>query len=161
MKTETRIIKNIGKKTANVLAEILKKEFLLYTKTLEAHRDIDGPDLYTKEVFLEENYSRIKRKNESEAEQVRMIRLYGPATMKQFLNLTNLTENADRKYIEMLLNKHDVIIKLIRSNIFQITYECKDARTPSFLNTLMIDHKDMIMMIQEKAWKKQEKMMVV
>ena len=42
MKTETRIIKNIGKKTANVLAEILKKEFLLYTKTLEAHRDIDS-----------------------------------------------------------------------------------------------------------------------
>jgi len=130
------------------LAKLLADEYVLYTKTRNAHWNVEGPDFLSKHKFFEEQYGLLEGFIDSVAERIRKIGHYAPATLKNFLALTHLTEYSERKndslgYIKDLLADHETVIEFIRGNINPIANEYGDAGTSDYLTGLMEEHEEM------------------
>src|ERR1700735_4385209 len=97
---------------ATELTKLLADEFVLYTKTRNAHWNIEGPDFHSMHIFFEQQYNQLDEIMDSVAERIRKIGHYAPATLTQFLQLTHLSEQSDRKndslgFIKELLEDHE------------------------------------------------------
>lgn len=153
MKTNIGITKEDRENVADILSKLLADEFVLYTKTLGAHWNLEGHDFHTKHLFFEEHYNSIKKSIDSVAERIRKIGSYAPATLKQFLDLTHLTEkskggNSSQDFIKILLGDHDAIIQFIRINISKVQDEYNDVGTADFLTGLLQEHEEMAWMLR-------------
>ena len=153
MNTNIGITKENREKVADILGKLLADEFVLYTKTLGAHWNLEGHDFHTKHLFFEEHYNSIKKTIDSVAERIRKIGSYAPATLQQFLDSTHLNENSingnsSQDYIKTLLEDHDAIIQYIRGNISNVEEEYNDAGTADFLTGLMMEHEEMAWMLR-------------
>ncbi len=153
MKTNIGISEENRIKTAEFLSKLLADEYILYTKTLRAHWNLEGLDFHTKHVFFEEHYNQIKEYVDSVAERIRKIGHYAPATLTQFLQLTHLSEeyhgnNSSKDYIKSLLIDHDTIIIGVRKIIPIIEEELKDVGTGDFLTGLLQEHEEMSWMLR-------------
>ncbi len=153
MKTNIGISKENRQGATDILAKLLSDEFVLYTKTLRAHWNLEGHDFHTKHVFFEEHYNAIKQFTDSVAERIRKLGHYAPATLKEFLDLTHLKEkyegnNTSHDYIVALLDDHDTIIQYIRENISKVEDELMDAGTADFLTGIMQEHEEMAWMLR-------------
>ena len=153
MKTNIGISKENRQEVTDILSRVLADEFLVYTKTLRAHWNLEGSDFHTKHEFFEEHYNAIKTFTDSVAERIRKLGHYAPGTMGQFLKLTQLTEkheggNSSHDYIKTLLEDHDSIIKFIRKHISKIEEDLKDVGTADFLTGLMQEHEEMAWMLR-------------
>ena len=153
MKTNIGITKENREKVADVLSKLLADEFVLYTKTLGAHWNLEGHDFHTKHLFFEEHYNSIKKTIDSVAERIRKIGSYAPATLEQFLYLTHLNEktisgNSSQDYIKILLGDHVAIIQFIRGNICQVEEDFNDVGTADFLTGLLQEHEEMAWMLR-------------
>ncbi|ADV51214.1 DNA starvation/stationary phase protection protein [Cellulophaga sp. E16_2] len=153
MKTNIGITEENRAKVAEHLSKILADEFLIYTKTLRAHWNLEGIDFHTKHVFFEDHYNAIKEFVDSVAERIRKIGHYAPATLKQFLQLTHLSEeiegdNSSLNYMKVLLQDHDTIIIEIRKIIPEIEEELNDVGTADFLTGLLQEHEEMAWMLR-------------
>src|ERR1700749_2804025 len=82
---------------SKTLSHILADEFVLYTKTRNAHWNIEGPDFHSMHVLFESQYNELAEVVDKIAERIRMLGHYAPATLKQFLELTHLTEQTRAK----------------------------------------------------------------
>ena len=159
MKTNIGITKENRQKVTDVLSILLADEFVLYTKTLKAHWNLEGHDFHTKHLFFEEHYNDIKRFTDSVAERIRKVGNYAPATLKEFLDLTQLNEkydgtNTSQDYSAALLDDHDTIIKYIRENISKVEDDFKDVGSADFLTGLMQEHEEMAWMLRATIAKK-------
>ena len=148
MKTNIGISEKNRKEVSEILGKLLADEFVLYTKTLRAHWNLEGHDFHTKHVFFEEHYDAIKLFTDSVAERIRKIGHYAPGTLKDFLDLTNLSEkyegdNTSHDYTVALLKDHDSIIQYIRENLSKVGEDCKDVGSEDFLTGLMQEHEEM------------------
>ncbi|RYG01044.1 MAG: DNA starvation/stationary phase protection protein, partial [Chitinophagaceae bacterium] len=108
MKTNIGITPENRQAVSEQLAKLLADEYVLYTKTRNAHWNVEGPDFLSKHKFFEEQYGLLEGFIDSVAERIRKIGHYAPATLKNFLALTHLTEYSERKndslgYIKDLL----------------------------------------------------------
>jgi len=153
MKTNIGITETERQAVAAQLAKLLADEFILYTKTRNAHWNIEGADFHTMHVFFETQYQQLDVLMDSVAERMRKIGHYAPATLAQFLQLTHLTEqNASKNnslgYLHELLADHESIIEFIRRNITPIANSFNDAGTSDFLTGLMETHEEMAWMIR-------------
>src|SRR5437764_12082806 len=79
-----------------ILSKLLADEFVLYTKTRNAHWNVEGPDFHSMHLFFESQYEELDEIMDSVAERIRMIGHYAPATLKSFLQLTHLGELTER-----------------------------------------------------------------
>lgn len=153
MKTNIGISEKNRKEVSDILGKLLADEFVLYTKTLRAHWNLEGHDFHTKHVFFEEHYDAIKLFTDSVAERIRKIGHYSPGTLKEFLDLTNLSEkydgdNTSHDYTVALLKDHDSIIQYIRENLSKVGEDCKDVGSEDFLTGLMQEHEEMAWMLR-------------
>lgn len=153
MKTNIGITEEKREKVAEHLAKILADEYVLYTKTLRAHWNLEGIDFHTKHVFFEDHYNAIKEFIDGVAERIRKIGHYAPGTLKQFLELTHLSEeiegdNSSLNYMKVLLADHDTIIVEIRKIIPTIEEDLKDVGTADFLTGLLQEHEEMAWMLR-------------
>ena len=135
---------------SNTLSHILADEFVLYTKTRNAHWNVEGPDFHSMHVFFESQYNEIAEIVDSVAERIRILGHYAPATLREFLELTHLTEKSREKndsagFIKELLNDHESIIIHIRSQINTLAGKLKDAGTSDYLTGLTEYH-------EKSAW---------
>ncbi|MNG26750.1 DNA protection during starvation protein 2 [compost metagenome] len=78
---------------------------------------------------------------------------YTPATLKDFLALTHLTEELQEKndsngFIKELLLDHESIIIYLRENINNIANEFQDAGTSDFITGLVETHEKMAWMLR-------------
>jgi starvation-inducible DNA-binding protein len=133
---------------ANELSKILADEYLLYTKTRNAHWNIVGPDFYHKHRFFEVQFEQIEDLIDSIAERIRAIGHFAPATLKSFLELTRLTEmtrtkNDGHGLITELLADHETIIVNVRENIHLFADECHDGDSSDFITGVMESHEKM------------------
>src|ERR1035437_8476421 len=79
------------------LSILLADEYVLYTKTRNAHWNVEGNDFHTMHKFFEVQYEQLDEIMDSVAERIRTIGHYAPATLKSFLDLTHLSEYRERK----------------------------------------------------------------
>src|SRR2546421_5781988 len=77
---------------AHSLSRILADEFVLYVKTLKAHWNVEGPDFHSKHLFFETQYKQLQNIIDDLAERIRTLGHYAPATLKEYLSLTHLSE---------------------------------------------------------------------
>lgn len=82
---------------ANELSTILADEYVLYTKTRNAHWDIEVADFYDKHKYFEIQYEQLDDFIDSVNERIRSLGHSAPARMKSFLELTQLTEMTREK----------------------------------------------------------------
>jgi starvation-inducible DNA-binding protein len=135
------------------LNHLLADEFILYTKTRRAHWNIEGPDFHSMHVFFESQYEQLDEFMDSVAERIRQLGHYSPATLKEFLDLTRLTEKSGEKndsqgFIKDLLADHEDIIIFLRQNINAFANDYKDAGTSDYITGLMEDHEKMAWMLR-------------
>jgi len=133
---------------ATEMSKLLADEFLLYTKTRNAHWNVEGPDFHTKHVFFEGQYEKLDDIMDSVAERIRQLGHFEPARLKSFLNLTHLTEVLDQRndslaFIKELLTDHENIIIFLRGNINKFANDYGDAGTSDFITGLMETHEQM------------------
>jgi starvation-inducible DNA-binding protein len=132
-------------KVADELAKILADEYVLYTKTRKAHWNVEGPDFYDKHKFFEVQYEQLDEFIDQVAERIRTLGHFPPASLKNFLDLTHLTEVNSKKndslgFIKELLEDHESIIITMRECINKFADEYKDAGTSDFITGLMEEH---------------------
>jgi starvation-inducible DNA-binding protein len=153
MKTNIGIKQENISKIVDVLTKILADEFVLYTKTKRAHWNVEGPDFYNKHLFFEQQYDAIDEIVDTVAERIRALGHYAPATLKDFLALTHLTEELKEKndsngFIKELLLDHESIIIYLRENINLIANDLQDAGTSDFITGLVENHEKMAWMLR-------------
>jgi starvation-inducible DNA-binding protein len=153
MKTSIGISESNRKTVAEQLDKLLADEFVLYTKTLNAHWNIEGPDFHSVHLYFEELYGQSQEIVDAVAERIRQLGHYAPATLKDFLKLTHLTEqmkggNTSPDLIKNLLGDHESIIEFIRANIKEFDEAHKDAGTSDFVTSLMEKHEKIAWMLR-------------
>jgi len=145
MNTNIGITDSNRQAVANELAKLLADEYVLYTKTRNAHWNLEGEDFFDKHKFFEFQFEQLDEIIDSVAERIRSIGHYAYATLKSFLELTHLTEvnreaNNSNSYINELLTDHESIIIHCREKIHLFGTEYKDLGTGDFITQLMEQH---------------------
>jgi len=135
------------------LSKLLADEYVLYTKTRNAHWNVEGADFHSMHVFFESQYNELDEIMDSVAERIRTIGHYAPATLKSFLDLTHLTEKIGDKnnslaYIKELLGDHESIIEFLRGNIEPFANKYHDLGTSDYITGLMETHEKMAWMLR-------------
>lgn len=148
MKTAIGITESHRQAVANQLAKLLADEYVLYTKTRNAHWNVEGPDFYDKHKFFETQFGQLDDIIDNLAERIRTIGHYVPASLKSFLDLTHLTEvnkekNDGISFLKELLMDHESIIIYCRENIERFANDYKDAGSSDFITQLMQSHEKM------------------
>jgi starvation-inducible DNA-binding protein len=150
---------NIGIKKENLslvaheMIKLLADEYLLYTKTRNAHWNVEGPDFHSKHLFFEAQYEELDEIMDSVAERIRSLGHYAPATLKEYLALTHLTEksrstNDGAGFISELLADHESIIIHLREYINRFANEWHDLGTSDYITGLMETHEKMAWMLR-------------
>ncbi|MCF2443961.1 DNA starvation/stationary phase protection protein [Dyadobacter sp. CY345] len=153
MKANIGISEENRNAVAAQLAKLLADEFVLYTKTRNAHWNVEGADFHAMHLFFESQYQQLDEVMESVAERIRKIGHYAPATLSQLLKLTHLTEatankNDSNGFLKELLEDHESIITFIRGNINPFANEYHDAGTSDFITGLLETHEEMAWMLR-------------
>ncbi|GAB3572274.1 Dps family protein [Hymenobacter daeguensis] len=153
MKTTIGISAENREVVAHQLAKLLADEFVLYTKTLRAHWNLEGPDFHSMHLYFEDLYQQAAAMADDVAERIRQLGHYAPASLKSFLQLTHLTEqessgNDSRSLIRGLLQDHESIIEFIRGNIDQFQTAHRDAGTSDFVTGLLEKHEKIAWMLR-------------
>ncbi|MVM31153.1 DNA starvation/stationary phase protection protein [Spirosoma sp. HMF4905] len=153
MKTSIGISAENREVVAHQLAKLLADEFVLYTKTLNAHWNLEGMDFHLVHLYFEELYTQSAEIVDDVAERIRQLGHYAPATLKNFLQLTHLTEqdengNDSRSLIKKLLSDHESIIDFIRGNIDEFVEAHKDAGTSDYITGLLEKHEKIAWMLR-------------
>lgn len=153
MTTAIGITEQHRQEVATVLSALLADEFVLYTKTRNAHWNVEGADFHNKHVFFEEQYQQLDEIVDSVAERIRSIGHYAPGTLSSFLKLTHLTEKTEQPnnstgFINDLLEEHESIIVFIRKNIDDFNNKYNDAGSGDFITGLIKEHEKMAWMLR-------------
>lgn len=153
MKTSIGIKNENLAKVAEVLVKTLADEFVLYTKTKKAHWNVEGPDFYNKHLFFEAQYEQLDSMIDDLAERIRILGHYAPATLREYLALTHLSEhhlesNDSLIYIGELLSDHESIIIHLRENIENFAVEFRDSGTSDYITGLLEAHEKMAWMLR-------------
>jgi starvation-inducible DNA-binding protein len=153
MNTNIGIADKNRKAVALELIKLLADEFLLYAKTRNAHWNIEGKDFHSMHLFFESQYEQLDEVMDNVAERIRQLGHYAPATLKEFLELTRLTEKLDgnnnsQGFIKELLTDHESIIIFLRENVNRFADDFRDAGTSDFITGLMEEHEKMAWMLR-------------
>ena len=153
MKTNIGIVETNSLSVAKQLSKILADEYVLFTKTKNAHWNIEGADFYDKHKFFETQFRQLDDIIDSIAERIRTIGHYAPATLSSFLKFTEFTEknsekNDSKAFIKELLIDHESMVIKFRENINRFAEKYKDIGTSDFITGLMQEHEKMAWLLR-------------
>ena len=158
----TGISEENSKKVADSLNEILSDEFVLYTKTLNFHWNIEGRDFHALHLFLDEQYNQLQTIIDSVAERVRKVGHFAKGSMKEFLDTTTLKEHSGAASVSEimltnLVSDHDAIIRKTRKLIDEFDKKYDDAGSADFITGIMKEHEKMAWMLRSSVPQKSAK----
>lgn len=136
-----------------ILNTLLADEYVLYTKTRNAHWNINGPNFFELHKFFETQYEVIDVMIDEIAERVRSLGHFALGSLKDFLSVTHMeVEKHDfsnpEQIIQTLVNDHEIIIRIIRNEIAPISDKYRDLGTADFVTGLMKQHEKMSWMLR-------------
>jgi starvation-inducible DNA-binding protein len=148
MKDELGITESNRQAVATELAKILADETVLYTKTKNAHWNIEGPDFYEKHKFFETQFEQLDELIDRVAERIRTLGHYAPASLTSYLSITHLSEqtrekNDSKGFIKELLEDHETLVIVLREHIKSFSEDFHDLGTSDFITGLMETHEKM------------------
>ncbi|MEO6837320.1 MAG: DNA starvation/stationary phase protection protein [Ginsengibacter sp.] len=142
-----------SKKVADALNQVLADEFVLYTKTLKFHWNIEGRDFHALHLFLDDQYNQLQTIIDSVAERVRKVGHFAIGSMKEFLSETSLKEHAAttsvaESMLAELVSDHDAIIRKTRTLIDDFDKKYDDKGSSDFITGIMKEHEKMAWMLR-------------
>ena len=152
MKNNIGITESSKQKVVVELSKILADEFILFIKTKNAHWNLEGIGFHGLHLFFEEQFNQLDEMIDSIAERIRSLDHYSPGSLKNFLELTRLSEhigdsNTATAYIANILEDHRSIIIRLRENIDVFASKYKDYGSSDFLTGLISTHEKMAWML--------------
>ncbi|MFT3902592.1 MAG: DNA starvation/stationary phase protection protein [Niabella sp.] len=153
MKTLIGIPAEARKVASEQLSILLADEFVLYTKTLNAHWNVEGPDFFAAHQFFESLYTEAVPLIDEVAERIRQLGHYVEGNLKTFLKITHLSEqyegdSSSQSYTKDLLRDHESVIEFIRASIEEFEETHKDAGTIDFITSIMEKHEKTAWMLR-------------
>jgi len=153
MKTSIGIKEKDTQAVAVILNKLLADEHVLYVKVRNAHWNVEGADFHAQHLFFEGLYDELAETIDEIAERIRSIGHYAVGTMKEFLELTHLSEMSYKKndsqgLIKELLLDYESIIVSIREQIDTVAEKHNDAGTEDFLVGVMEAHEKTAWMLR-------------
>lgn len=144
--------KNSTAQVAQMLAQLLADEYVLYTKTYKFHWNVKGKNFGPLHSFFQNQFEQLAEFVDGIAERSLMIGHDAPGTLQEFLQLTTLSEEpgqnpGDMQMLSILLANHETIIGHLR-NMIDKTAELNDASTNNFLIDLLEKHEKIAWMIR-------------
>ena len=129
------------------LNRILSDTFVLYTKTLNFHWNVQGPLFPQLHEFFGDQYEALSEDVDTLAERIRALKAVPPASLKEFLDHTSIKEPAkglkDMEMVAELLKDRESVIAYIKETLNAI-----DDKDPATSNML----EDMIEAHEKQAW---------
>ncbi len=153
MKPNIEISDEHLKEVSLLLNTLLADEYVIYTKTKNAHWNIQGPNFMELHKFFQSQYEDLDIIVDEVAERIRTLGHFAIGSLKSFLSVTHLLENNhdfanQKQIIEALVNDHETIIRIIRNDIAPIADKSKDLGTADFVTGLMKQHEKMTWMLR-------------
>ena len=141
------------KSVATLLNTLLADEVILYIKTRQAHWNYEGDNFMEMHKFFESQYEQLDEIMDEIAERVRQLGHFASGSLKDYISLSRLTEDktsfSDQKTaVSSLLNDHETLIRIIRSDVTETNDKYKDLGTADFLTGLMEQHEKMAWMLR-------------
>lgn len=130
------------------LSVLLADEYVLYTKSRKAHWNLDTRNFFVRNSFFEEHYKYLDVMIDELAARMRGIGYCTSAKLKDFLSITNLTEesmavNNGEVFIAELLADHETIILTIKALLSKDSIYKKDAKMRKFISCQLEKHQKM------------------
>ncbi|MFI5134888.1 MAG: Dps family protein [Chitinophagales bacterium] len=141
------------KNIATLLNTLLADEVVLYIKTRQAHWNYEGDNFHEMHKFFESQYEQLDEIMDDVAERVRQLGHFASGSLKDYVSLARLMEDktsfSDQKAsVSSLLNDHETLIRIIRSDVTETNDKYKDLGTADFLTGLMEQHEKMAWMLR-------------
>ena len=138
---------------AKILNAILSDEYLLYTKTLNYHWNVVGPQFNDMHKFFGGQYEALSEIVDDVAERVRSLGGKSLGTLTEFLKTARLRETPGKHpnalgMISDLLADHESVIRSLRGDLATCLDAYGDAGTSDFLTGLMEKHEKMAWMLR-------------
>jgi len=132
---------------------LLADEYVLYTKTRNAHWNVSGSNFYELHKFFEIQAEVMDVMIDNIAERVRSLGHFALGSLKDFLSVTQMSEenhdfSSSSQIIQTLINDHETIIRIIRNDIIPISEKFRDLGTADFVTGLMEQHEKMAWMLR-------------
>jgi starvation-inducible DNA-binding protein len=150
------LVPNLGLKeearqqVVTMLNKRLADTFVLYTKTLNYHWNITGPEFIQLHELLHEQYEELEESIDEIAERVRKMGGFALGTLDEFKQNSAIEEQPGRipewtEMLQRLVDDHETVIRQLREDT-DTTEELGDMFTNDFLIGLAQGHETM-------AWK--------
>lgn len=145
-----------SKKVADALNQVLADEFVVYTKTLKFHWNIEGRDFHALHLFLDDQYNQLQTIIDSVAERVRKVGHFAIGSMKEFLAESSLKEHAAttavaESMLAELVSDHDALIRKTRTLIDDFDKKYDDKGSSDFITGIMKEHEKMAWMLRSSV----------
>jgi starvation-inducible DNA-binding protein len=153
MKPNIEISEGHLKEVATLLNTLLADEYVLYTKTRNAHWNVQGSGFMELHAFFQTHYEALDIIVDDVAERVRALGHFALGSLKDFIGVTHMLENdgdfsTQKQIIQTLINDHETIIRIIRNELTPVSEKYKDLGTTDFLTGLMKQHEKMTWMLR-------------
>jgi starvation-inducible DNA-binding protein len=152
MKANIGISEKNLQEVALELNKVLADEFILYAKTRNYHWNVEGSNFMEMHKFYESQFEQLDEIIDNVAERIRALGHYAEARLKDYIELTHLSEeeytNKQSKQLGNLLQDHESIIENLRKLITVFSDEYKDLGTTDFVTGLMEQHEKMAWFIR-------------
>ncbi len=140
-------------KVSEALNILLADESVLYVKTRNAHWNVEGSDFHAVHLFFEAQYGQLAETIDDIAERIRSLGHYAVGTMKQYLEITHLSEstpgkNDSKSYMKELLADHESIAMYIRGLVDEFEEKYGDSGSSDFVTALLEQHEKMAWMLR-------------
>lgn len=145
----------VRQKIASILNKLLSDEFVLYTKTLKFHWNVQGIVFHDFHAAFKEQYEKLFDFVDSIAERARALGAPALGSLQDFSTYTRLKEvNAKKlsalEMVKELLADHEAIIRTLRQEIEE-TGKLGDQGTSNFLQDLIVKHEKIAWMLRATA----------
>jgi starvation-inducible DNA-binding protein len=142
------------KHSAKLLSAILSDGALLYQKTRNYHWNVTGPHFHSLHLLLEAQYAQIAEEVDEVAERIRSLGLKAPGTYAEFIELSQLKEDAPSVHpdamtmLKNLVSDHEEVISALRKAVEELSDHVDDQGTADFVTGLMEAHEKTAWMLR-------------
>ncbi len=145
----------VRQKIAALLNKLLADEYVLYTKTLKYHWNVQGIVFHDFHAAFKEQYEKLFDIVDSIAERAGALGQPAAGSLQEFGVLARLKEIDGQKLtalemVKHLLADHEAVIRTLRADIDE-TAKLGDQGTINFLQDLIVKHEKIAWMLRATA----------
>ena len=142
---DTSVMRDRTQRQISQLSTFLASTYVLYVKTQNFHWNVTGPRFYTLHLLFEDQYKDLADATDVIAERIRALRAIAPATMHEFLQLSEIKESREQltenQMLEILAEDHEDMSNLLTEYISKAEEDGDEGTGDLFIQRLRVHEK--------------------